>query len=170
MTIFIRPERRGEEDVIHALTQTAFAPMPYSEATEGPIIRALRAAGDLSLSLVAEENGAIVGHVAFSPVAIDGMHDGWFGLGPISVEPTRQRRGIGRALIEEGLKRLKIRDAKGCALVGDPDVYRGSGFSSDGLLFYPGVDGRYVQYISFTGETPRGLLTFSPAFDARPET
>ena len=95
----IRDERPGDEDAIHALTAEAFRPMPYSSGTEPAIIRALRASGALTLSLVAVEDGAIVGHVAFSPVAIDGQDEGWFGLGPISVSADRQRQGIGRALI-----------------------------------------------------------------------
>ncbi|MFB9948156.1 GNAT family N-acetyltransferase [Rhizobium puerariae] len=148
----IRDERPGDEDTIHELTQTAFAPMPYSVGTEGSIIRALRRSGDLSLSLVAEDDGNIVGHAAFSPVAIDGVHDGWFGLGPISVRADRQRQGIGKALIREGLERLKARGAKGCALVGNLDVYRSSGFENDGRLSCKGVDDRYVQRLGRSDE------------------
>jgi putative acetyltransferase len=170
MTLNIRPERPGDEDIIHELTQTAFAAMPYSSGTEGAIIRGLRKSGDLTLSLVAEDDGAIVAHVAFSPVTIDGIHGGWFGLGPISVQPERQRQGIGKALISEGLERLKQRGAAGCALIGNPDVYRGSGFESDGLLSYEGVDSRYVQRILFHGPVPRGRLRFAPAFQTENNT
>jgi putative acetyltransferase len=166
MTLNIRPERPGDEDIIHELTETAFATMPYSSGTEGPIIRALRAAGDLTLSLVAEDDGALVGHVAFSPVTIEGIHGRWYGLGPISVQPERQRQGIGRALVGEGLERLKQRGAGGCALIGNPEVYRGSGFESDGLLSYGDLDRRYVQRIIFSGPAPKGVLQFSPAFEA----
>lgn len=165
MPLIIRPERPGEEDFIHDLTQVAFAPMPYSSGTEGPIIRALRASGDLTLSLVALDNGVIVGHVAFSPVKIDGVSDGWFGLGPISVMMDRQKQGIGKALIGEGLIRLTAMGTKGCVLIGNPDVYRSSGFESDGQLSYDGIDNRYVQRIVLSGAAPNGVLKFSTAFD-----
>jgi putative acetyltransferase len=166
MTITIRPERPGDEGVIHDLTQSAFAPTPYSQGNEGAIIRALRADGDLTLSLVAEQDGEIVGHVAFSPVAIDGHHSDWFGLGPISVRADRQKQGIGRAMIREGLHRLKAEGAMGCALIGDPAVYAGSGFENDGRLSYEGVPEIYVQRVVFSGPPPHGVVTFSPAFAA----
>jgi putative acetyltransferase len=171
MTVLIRPERPGDEDAIHDLTQAAFRPMAYSSGTEGKIIRGLRAAGDLTLSLVAEQDGQIVGHIAFSPVRIDGpqgssdLDEGWFGLGPISVREDLQRQGIGRALIREGLHRLKTEGAKGCALIGNPAVYRGSGFESDGQLSYGDLDRSYIQRIVFDGPAPVGALIYKPAFD-----
>lgn len=164
MTIIIRAERPGDEDVIHELTQAAFAPMSYSSGTEGAIIRALRASGELTLSLVAEENGEIIGHVAFSPVTIDGHYDDWFGLGPISVRADRQRQGIGHRLIREGIHQLKASGAKGCALVGDQAVYHGVGFVSDGQLTYEGIPDAYVQHLALSGHAPHGRLAFSSAF------
>ncbi len=164
MTVTIRAERPGDEDIIHELTQAAFAPMSYSSGTEGAIIRALRANGELALSLVAEEDGEIIGHVAFSPVTIGGHYDDWFGLGPISVRADKQRKGIGHALIREGIHQLKALGAKGCALVGDQAVYKGVGFVSDGQLTYEGVPDIYVQHLTLSGHAPQGVLTFSPAF------
>lgn len=164
--MLIRKERPGDEDGIHSLTLAAFEPMSYSSGTEAPIIRSLRTSGDLTLSLVAEEDGAIVGHIAFSPVTINGVHDHWFGLGPISVRPDKQRQSIGKALILKGLAMLQDRGARGCALIGNPEVYRGAGFESDGQLSYGDLDRRYVQRIVFSGPAPRGELQFAPAFDA----
>jgi len=165
MSVMIRPERPGDEEAIHELTQTAFASMPYSSGTEGPIVRALRLSGDLTLSLVSEDDDVIIGHVAFSPVSIDGIHDHWFGLGPISVKADRRKQGIGKALIGEGLKRLKAMGARGCALIGSPDVYRSSGFEAAEQLSYGGLDRKYIQRIVFSGPEPKGALTYSPAFD-----
>ena len=165
MPLTIRSERPGDEAAIHDLTQAAFATMPYSSGTEGPIIRALRASGDLTLSLVAEDGGKVVGHIAFSPVSIDGEHDGWFGLGPISVSADRQKQGIGKTLIHEGLTRLKAMGAKGCVLIGNPAVYQSSGFESDGQLAYGDLDRKYIQRIVLTGPSPQGAITYSPAFD-----
>ncbi len=167
VTVHIRPEREGDEDAIYDLTAQAFETMPFSSGSEPAIIHALRASGDLALSLIAEQDGRIVGHVAFSPVTIDGVFDGWFGLGPISVLPEVQRQGIGKRLIREGLDQLKGRHAKGCALIGAPEVYRGSGFTNDGSLVYEGVDANYVQWIAFAGERPSGHLGFAPAFGVK---
>jgi len=161
----IRPERPTDDDAIHDLTTVAFDPMPFSDGTEAPIIRALRSSGDLTLSLVAEEEGEVVGHVAFSPVTVDGAAAGWYGLGPISVRPDRQRQGIGRALVADGLERLRGIGATGCALIGNPDVYAPMGFTSDGRLTYRGLDPAIVQVVVFSGEAPHGELRFAPAFE-----
>lgn len=161
----IRTEQPADDAAIHELTFAAFEPMPFSSGTEAPIIRALRRSGDLTLSLVADEDGEIVGHVAFSPVTIDGVHAGWFGLGPISVRADRQRQGIGRALIARGLELLRERDAAGVALIGNPDIYGRVGFESDGLLAYGNLDRRLVQRLVLSGPPPRGELKFAPGFD-----
>lgn len=165
MTLVIRPERPDDADAIHDLTMRAFAPMPFSSGTEAAIIRALRDAGDLFLSLVAEVDGAVAGHVAFSRVTVGGEHAGWFGLGPIAVEPGKQRQGIGKALIAKGLEILKRDGATGCAVIGDPAVYGRMGFESDGALSYAGLDPRLVQRLVFRGAAPRGALKFAPAFE-----
>lgn len=161
----IRTERPADDAAIHELTFAAFAPMPFSSGTEAPIIRGLRRSGYLTLSLVAEEDGEIVGHVAFSPVTIDGVHAGWFGLGPISVRADRQRQGIGKALISRGVELLRQQGAAGVALIGNPEVYSRSGFASDGLLAYGDLDRRIVQRLVLSGLPPCGELKFAPAFD-----
>jgi len=166
--ITIRSESAGDEQAIHDVTAAAFKDHPHSDQSEPFIIERLREQGALTLSLVAEDEGHIVGHVAFSPVSIDGVQDGWFGLGPISVRADRQRQGIGRALIAEGLKRLAEDGARGCVLIGDPAVYRGSGFVS-GRLRYAGLDPRLVQHAVLKGEAPSGEITFAPAFDVAAE-
>ncbi|GEK21031.1 GNAT family N-acetyltransferase [Cellulomonas xylanilytica] len=164
--MLIRPERPDDVDAIDRLTTVAFEPQPFSDGSEAPIVRALRASGDLTLSLVAEDDGGVVGHVAFSPVTIDGSHDGWFGLGPISVRLDLQRRGIGRAMVTEGLRRLRDQGARGCALIGDPEIYRRMGFTADGALTHLDLDPTAVQHVTFGGPSPRGELRFARAFDA----
>lgn len=163
--MLIRHEASRDGAVIHDLTARAFAPMPFSDGSEAEIVSLLRASGDLTISLVADDNGEVVGHIAFSPVTIGGRHDGWFGLGPISVEPTRQKQGIGRALIETGLSLLRERGARGCALIGSPDLYGRFGFTSDGRLTYRKLELKYVQWVVLMGEPPSGELRFAPAFD-----
>jgi putative acetyltransferase len=162
----IRNERSGDEETIHILTLAAFEPMAFSDGSEAPIIQSLRKSGDLTLSLVAEEDGTIVGHIAFSPVTIDGIHKNWFGLGPVSVRPDRQRQGVGKALILRGLEKLKEHGACGCALIGNPEIYSRVGFESDGRLSYRNLDSSYVQRIVFSGPAPYGELKFAPAFES----
>ena len=162
----VRPETAEDAAAIRALTVAAFKDVPYSSGTEAAIVDALRDAGALALSLVAEDHGRIVGHVAFSPVTINGEAGRWFGLGPISVEPGQQRRGIGQALIQDGLERLKAAGAEGCVLLGDPAYYRRFGFVSDAKLRYGDVPPDYFQRLSFNGAEPEGEVAYHAGFDA----
>lgn len=139
--------------------------MPFSDGSEPAIIRALRTDGDLTLSLVAVENDEIIGHVAFSPVTIDGIHNNWFGLGPISIRADKQKQGIGTAIVKHGLKTLQTQGANGCALIGNPAVYTPMGFTSNGLLHYENLAPKIVQYTLFAGPPPQGALKFAAAFD-----
>jgi putative acetyltransferase len=161
----IRDETPADVDAIHRLTWDAFKPMPFSDDTEADALRALRARGELTISLVAEDEGEIIGHVAFSPLAINGVHNGWFGLGPISVKPERQRQGVGKRLIAHGLELLRARGARGCALIGNPNVYRSSGFVSDGRLAYRDLPPKVVQRIVFHGPAPEGVLLFASGLE-----
>jgi putative acetyltransferase len=163
--MIIRAEIPDDATAIHQLTEQAFAPMPFSDGTEPAIIRTLRQAGNLTLSLVAEDNHEIIGHVAFSPVTINGSHDNWYGLGPISVRSDRQKQGIGTALVQIGLNALKAENAKGCALIGNPAVYGAMGFASNGKVHYENLDDKAVQFVVFSGPPPQGILKFAPAFD-----
>lgn len=126
--IVIRSESAADVYAIRDVTAAAFKTLAISRHTEQFIIAALRAANSLTISLVAEIDGRIVGHIVFSPVTLsDGTSD-WYGQGPVSVLPAFQRQGIGKALIAEGLSRLKSLHARGVCLVGHPDYYRKFGF------------------------------------------
>ena len=161
----IRPEQPADTDAIRALTTEAFAAAPHSSGTEAAIVDGLRAAGALTLSLVAVQDGAIVGHVAFSPVTIDGAESGWFGLGPVSVRPDRQRGGIGSGLIREGLRRLRENGAGGSVLLGDPAYYGRFGFAADPALVLEGVPPEYFMRLAFDAEPPAGTVRYHAAFD-----
>jgi putative acetyltransferase len=163
----IEPERPGDASGIGRLTTAAFAPMPFSSGDEARIVAALRKAGALSVSLVATTAGGdLVGHIAFSPVRIDGRASDWYGLGPVSVEPRKQRQGIGSALITAGLDRLRELKAAGCVLLGNPGYYRRFGFLSDPALTYRGEPNAYFQRLVLAGPPARGDASFHPAFDA----
>lgn len=167
MAAIIRDEREEDAGTIRAVTLAAFADMPYSEQTEAAIVEALRAAGALAVSLVAVEGGEIVGHVAFSPVTINGAAaPGWFGVGPLSVRPDRQKSGFGTALMRAGLARLAEGGAKGCVLVGDPGYYRRFGFRASDTLAYPDLPAEYFQVLELATAAPSGTVAFHPAFAA----
>lgn len=161
----IRPERPQDATTIHALTDTAFKGMSFSDNTEAKVIKALREAGALTLSLVATDGSQIVGHVAFSPVTINGEAGDWYGLGPVSVWPDRQRSGIGQALIREGLRRLQAMGAGGCVLLGDPAYYARFGFENDPDLRHAGAPAWAFQCLTLSGPRPRGEVSFHPGFD-----
>ena len=164
--IVIRDETEADAAAITEVTVAAFKTLEVSNQTEQFIIAALRAAGALTVSLVAESDGRVVGHIAFSPVTIsDGARD-WYGLGPVSVLPEYQRQGIGKALIEEGLSRLKDMNAQGCCLVGHPDYYRQFGFENTSRLVLEGVPQEVFFALSFDGHTPEGQVAFHEGFRA----
>ncbi len=162
----IRAETPEDVDAIGVVTRAAFAGAAHSSGTEGAIVEALREAGALKLSLVAVQGGAVVGHIAFSPVTIEGRSIGWFGLGPVSVRPDRQRGGVGAALIEAGLDRLRRGGAAGCVVLGDPGYYRRFGFAADARLRYPQAPAAYFQRLAFAGPPPTGTVAYHQAFGA----
>ncbi len=162
----IRDERPGDEMAITAITIEAFRTHPHSHQTEHLIVDALREAGALTLSLVAENAGVIVGHIAFSPITIGDDAQGWYGLGPVSVQPEQQGRGIGQALVQAGLARLRMLGARGCVLVGEPGFYSRFGFGNNPSLDYPGVPQTYLLALSFDNSPACGKVRFHHAFEA----
>ncbi len=164
--IVIRDETNADVGMIAEVTIAAFKTLEISNHTEQFIIEALRAAKSLTVSLVAEVDGRVVGHIAFSPVIISDGTRNWYGLGPISVLPEYQRKGIGKTLIQEGLSRLKVLNAQGCCLVGHPDYYRKFGFKNMSELVHEGVPQEVFFALSFDGHTPQGTVTFHEGFKA----
>jgi putative acetyltransferase len=169
--IVIRSERDADASAITEVTVAAFKTLEISNKTEQFVIEALRAARVLEVSLVAEADGRVIGHIAFSPVTIADGTQNWYGLGPVSVLPEYQRQGIGKALIREGLSRLKAMNARGCCLVGHPDYYVKFGFKSMSGLVHEGVPQEVFLALAFDGEAPRGTVAFHEGFkaDGRPE-
>lgn len=122
--MILRDETRADQDAIARLTEAAFA-----SPTEARLIDALRAQAEPFVSIVAERDGEIVGHIAFSPVCLD-TDPGLIlmGLGPMAVRPGLQRRGIGSALVREGLERCRALAARAVVVLGHPGYYPRFGF------------------------------------------
>ena len=160
----LRTETPDDIDAIHALTAAAFANVSYSDQREPFIVDALRDADALALSLVAELDGTLVGHIAFSPVTLSCDASHWFGLGPVSVLPSWQGHGVGSQLVLAGLDVLKKQGAHGCVLLGDPAWYERFGFVATPLLRMAGVPAEFFQGLLLNGTWPDAEVHYHPAF------
>lgn len=164
----IRYEDASEQNVISEVIHAAFTghPMhePGTEPFEHLIVSRLRERGELSLSLVAEIDGMVVGHIALSPATVGGKHNGWFVLGPVGVLPAFQGKGVGSALVVESVSRLREQGEAGVVLVGDPGLYSRFGFKWYEALRYPGVPSEYVMALPLKDHSPSGDILVSPAF------
>ncbi len=164
--IVIRNETDADAGMISEVTIAAFKTLEISNHTEQLIIEALRAAKALTVSLVAEMDCRVIGHIAFSPVSISDGTRNWYGLGPVSVLPEHQRKGIGKSLVQQGLSQLKDLNAQGCCLVGHPDYYKKLGFKNISGLVPDGVPPEVFFVLSFDGHIPQGTVTFHEGFKA----
>ena len=165
--LIIRPETSNDYQAIREINTAAFADHPYSHQTEHLIVEALRAAGALTISLVAEVEGKVVGHIAFSPVTINGTFHQWYALGPVAVLPALQRQGIGTKLVKEGLKSMRALGAKGCVLVGDPAFYSRFGFSHNPALTLEDVPPDVFLCLPMTEPVPQGKVEHHLAFSVQ---
>lgn len=161
----IRFERPADVVGICELTTLAFKNTAHGSGTEALVVERLRAAKALTVSMVAIEDDEVFGHVACSPVTIKPDQPDWYGLGPVSVRPDRQRLGVGQALIHAALDELRSLEAAGCVLLGDPGYYHRFGFVSDAALTYRGARSRYFQRLFLRGATATGDVSFHPSFD-----
>ncbi len=161
----IRREEPSDIESIDQVTKAAFASAAYSSGTESFIIKALRAGGQLTISLIAEEEGGLIGHIAISPVTISTGSEGWFGLGPVSVIPSKQGSAVGSSLIRAAIDELQELHAAGCVVLGEPSYYERFGFRSDARLQYVHAPAEYFQVQSFTGEIPAGTVEYDDSFN-----
>ncbi len=122
--IIIRDERQGDVGGIRAVNLAAF-----ETTTEADLVDALRERATQLISLVAEEETTIIGHILFSPVTL-ATEPGLtlMGLAPIAVVPSRQRQGVGSNLIWGGLERCRQLNAAAVVVLGYPEYYLRFGF------------------------------------------
>lgn len=163
----IRAERPTDHVVIAGVIKAAFAGMPYADGDEDELVDTLRREGALSVSLVAELAGAVIGQITFSPAtASDGSSD-WFALGPLAVLPAHQRAGIGAALVHAGLRAIAIDElrANGCILTGNPAYYARFGFGLSPSNTTPGEPAEFFMVKLLRGRLPTGPICFHPAFN-----
>ena len=117
--MLIRGETENDRAAVYAVNVSAFE-LP----SEAILVDALREHAEPYVSLVAELDGILVGHIMFSPVSLSGNPALMLmGLGPMAVVPEHQREGIGSALIREGLERCRQLGVKGVVVLGHPAYY-----------------------------------------------
>lgn len=167
--MIIRPETPDDYLEIRELLIRAFAEHPYGHQTEHLIVEALRAAGALTVGLVAELDRVVAGHIVFSPARIDGRDCDYYLLGPVAVLPELQRRGIGKALIEEGLQIIRSLGARGCALVGDPAFYTRFGFRQNPKITLKDIPPQFFMCLTMIEPCPAGELSHHAAFSVSAE-
>jgi len=158
------------EDIkrISQIQYTAFKDHPIhvagSEPVEHLIVERLRNANALTLSLLAEEEGKAVGHIAISPAVVGESSRGWYLLGPVGVCPEYQGKGIGSALIRETLFRMEDMSAEGVVLVGDPAFYKRFGFKNVPGITYEGIPAQFILTLPFTNRNTEGAIKAHKAF------
>jgi putative acetyltransferase len=167
LSICIRVEQPNDIKSIHEVTVAAFLNAPHTDHTEQFIVSSLRESAALSISLVAEEDDRVVGHVALSPVTISDGTPNWYGLGPLSVLPKQQGKGIGLQLMNAAIQELKNTKANGCVLLGDPNYYRRFGFTAKKGLMLADVPPEYFQALVFHGDLPQGNVSYHESFSAK---
>jgi putative acetyltransferase len=163
--VAIRPEQPGDVATIHAVHAASFP-----TDLESRLVDLLRRADRLLVSLVAEVDGAVVGHIAFSPVTAASGAAG-VGLAPVAVTEPHRRRGIAAALVRAGLEACRA-DGFGWAVVmGEPAYYSRFGFrpaSKFGLSDEYGGGQAFQAIELLAGALPvgAGLVRYAPEFAA----
>jgi predicted N-acetyltransferase YhbS len=165
--IRIRQEPADDIPAVSQVTTEAFRAAPHTSHTEEFIVDALRRSGKLAVSIVATHNEEVVGHAAASAVKINEKDANWYGLGPVSVRPSYQRRGIGSALVMDALLALSSSGAAGCVVLGDPPFYERFGFKSNDALTLPGVPPENFLVVVFGSAIPHGVVSYHEAFQAQ---
>jgi putative acetyltransferase len=123
MDVAIRPERASDAPAVYAVVAAAF-----ERDDEARLVDALRRLAEPYIAFVAEAEGRVIGHIAFTPITLDGDGPAAMGLAPVAVEPNTQRRGVGSALVRAGLNACAERDVGLVFVLGHAEYYPRFGF------------------------------------------
>ncbi len=124
--VLVRVENESDRDSVHAVNVSAF-----ESPSEARLVDVLRARARPYISLVAESDGEVIGHIMFSPISLAGYPDlKIMGLAPMSVAPEHQRRGIGSALVRAGLEQCRQMGIAAVVVLGHAKYYPRFGFTS----------------------------------------
>jgi putative acetyltransferase len=166
-TVQIRAETTSDLEGIQRVHRLAF-----DSPAEANLVDLLRASGRASISLVAEIDTEIAGHILFSPVTLDPPAQGWhaLGLAPLGVIPERQRQGIGTALFNQGLEACRSLGSDLVVVLGDPAYYARFGFQralDHGLCNEYQAEDHFMVLELAPGELAKynGLVKYAPEFN-----
>lgn len=165
--IQVRPERAEDTTAIELLTLVAYLDIESSRHDEHAIIAALRVDDALTVSLLAEHDGYVVGYAAASAVAFAEGGRGWYALGPLAVGPGHRRQGVGARLVAAVLDALRAAGAAGCLVLGDPLYWQRFGFAAEPGLILDGVLPAAASLLALPfGDhlPPLGTVRYHPAF------
>ena len=157
----VRPENAVDIAGIHAVHVACFP-----TDAEARLVDALRENGELSVSLVATDEGGVVGHVAFSPVTVN-AEPGGRGLAPVAVLEKHRRQGIAARLIRAGIAKCRDQGCGYLVVLGDPSYYGRFGFvpaPTHGLQDEYGGGDAFQVLPLVDGALPRGLVRYAAAF------
>ncbi|WP_257548701.1 GNAT family N-acetyltransferase [Sphingopyxis sp. DBS4] len=166
----IRAATAADADAIDAVVRAAFAGTGFGHQGEADLVRVLEADGDGLVSLVAEADGVIVGHVLFSrmDVEADSAPVSAAGLAPVSVSPAQQGQGVGGKLIRAGLDALREQGAAMSFVLGDEAYYPRFGYSPDlATRFASPFAGPHFMAMMLDSGSPwplGGRADYAPAF------
>lgn len=164
-SLILRTETSNDINAINNVIVSAFSNSSHGLQNEDKLVAQLRADNALALSVVAEVNDQIVGHIAFSKITMTDQNlENWYILAPLSVAPEFQKQSLGKQLLKSGLAGIKKKGAKGCLCVGDIGYYGRFGFSSNHGLVLEGIPKEYILVQNFTDDQPRGMVVLHPAF------
>ncbi len=162
----IRAEKENDQDAVHTVNVSAF-----ETPSEADLVNAIREQAKPIVSLVAEDDGEVVGHIMFSPVSLSGSPNlKLMGLAPMAVAPKHQRKGIGSALVRAGLEQCRNLGFAAVVVLGHPKYYPRFGFSPSSQF---GIDSEYdvpeevfmameLQPEALSGKT--GTVSYHAAF------
>ncbi|KAB7765273.1 GNAT family N-acetyltransferase [Xanthomonas maliensis] len=165
MDILIREAGESDAQAIELLTLVAFLREPQRGHDAHAVIAALREDAALTLSLVADHEGYVVGHLAVSPVSLSDNASGWYALGPLAVGPGHRRQGLGTRLVQAALATLRQSGAAGCVVLGAPGLFRPLGFAVEpGLTLAAESDEPLLAQAFGDRLLPLAEVSYHPAF------
>jgi putative acetyltransferase len=167
----IRPETSDDRSAVRGVLEAAFPTV-----AEADLVDRLRDDGKAAVSLVAEEDGVVIGHIVFSPVTFDPAVDVIaYGLAPMAVAPSHEKHAIGRRLVQNGLAECHAKGACLVVVLGDPAYYGRFGFeraSRHGLRNEFGVEESFMVFMLEAGAhpPPGTMVKYADEFSAMPKT
>lgn len=165
--LVIRIETPADIPAVRAVNEAAFP-----TAAEAALVDALRENGKFVLSLVADLDGEVVGHILFTDIVMEpgGTDARMLGLGPMAVRPEVQGRGIGSALVRRGLEDCCELGYRGVVVLGHPGFYSRLGFVPAGrhgiASTYDAADEAFMALPLGDAPLPRGRASYQPEFAA----